>query len=171
MRFYFASLIALFIPDVIGAIVISSKYPTLILPVLAYSYLSWLKTLGLTTQSSLLISSSIITLKLVTKSETLLPMGPSVALIYFNELKLSGSSTLFPYKLVLSHVGLNAIVPVNADGTLKLPAKSPAKDNGTHLADTKPASPPLLPATDLDLSNGFSAVPQIGFDVKMSSRP
>jgi hypothetical protein len=44
---------------------------------------------------------------------------------------------------------LNPIIPLKVAGILILPPISEPMAIGTHLDDTKPASPPLLPPHDL----------------------
>jgi hypothetical protein len=70
---------------------------------------------------------------------------------------------LNPYNDTLSEVGLKALTPQNAAGTLMLPPISVPIDNGAHLDAISPASPPDEPPVDLVLSNGFYAHPQILF--------
>lgn len=98
-------------------------------------------------------------------------MGPGDGKIYFIRVKLSLRIILFPLREVLPQVGLKETVPVNAAGILRLPPKSPPIPNGTHFADTRPASPPELPPTVLVLSNGFLEVPHTLFVVKIVRSP
>lgn len=51
-------------------------------------------------------------------------------------------------------------IPQKSGGTLPLPAVSVPKAKGTHLAATRPASPPDEPPQVLVLSYGFKHAPQ-----------
>ena len=68
------------------------------------------------------------------------------------ELKLLAKALRCPLHEILQLVGLKPTIPLNAAGTLILPPISEPKANGTHLAPTKPPSPPELPPHDLVLS-------------------
>lgn len=98
-------------------------------------------------------------------SDTVMTMGPGEAEMYLIKEKLSFSTILFPLSVVLPTEDLKETVPVYAAGILKLPPKSPPIPNGTHFAETRPASPPELPPTVLVLSKGFNPVPHTLFVV------
>lgn len=60
-----------------------------------------------------------------------------------------------PFIEILSAVGLNPTIPVQAAGHLIEPPISDPIPTGLHLAATIPASPPEEPAHVLFLSQGF----------------
>lgn len=68
-----------------------------------------------------------------------------------------------PLFVTLDSVGFREYNPQNAAGILRLPFWSVPTANGTHLAATSPASPPLQPPHDLEKLNGFRDSPKTRF--------
>ena len=96
------------------------------------------------------------------QSLTDLANGPAVAVKWpLGISKLQSLAEFPPLYVNLYWVGLNPTIPLNAAGILILPPISVPIPSGTHLAATRPASPPLLPPHDLSWLYGFCALPQI----------
>ncbi len=84
-------------------------------------------------------------------SSTDLAIGPGEGKILSKTFFL-GKLLKCPLMLSLLSVGLIVYIPQNPAGDLKLPPMSDPILKGTHLAATKPASPPELPPGVLNTS-------------------
>ena len=70
-------------------------------------------------------------------------------------MKFLSRADLLSSEVNLQLVGLRPHIPLKREGILMLPPMSEPRAKGTHLAATRPPSPPELPPHDLSLLKGF----------------